>query len=251
MFLRTSKNIQDKCEEWIKDNDQDEWILANTNEKNYPQRKIDSLDLNNELHDEKDEDDEDDDSDNDSDIDIILEEPENVLNRSRLVKLFDIVKSDNRTTFSTAYKSIMLIVYIKTMLGWGYLNELMVGLLLGFILHFSDFMTVFVQRLTGKYFDSKVEINIQDIMSRKNKFKLKTMIIIPLAVLFLLTLLKANVYTRVLGEWIMDLNQLFLVVGQIIGMMMVQNTIDILAVSKENPLMLLMFGVYVIFAIMI
>ena len=35
MFLRTSKNIQDKCEEWIKDNDQDEWILANTNEKNY------------------------------------------------------------------------------------------------------------------------------------------------------------------------------------------------------------------------
>jgi len=247
MYLRTSKNIEDNCESWINKNTNDEWISASLNEKKYRQRKIDSLENNKELCDEE----SDEEEDSDSDIDILLEEPENILNKSRLTRLYDIIKSDNRTTFSTTYKSITLILYIKTMLGWGFYNELIVGIFLGIIAHFIDFISIFSQKLTSKYFDNKVKIDLESILSRKNKFRLKTMIIIPFAVLFLLTLLKANVYTRILGEWIMDLNQIYLYIGQILGLMMVQNGIDILAVSKENPLMIMMFGVYIIFSILI
>ena len=246
MYLRTNKYINTSYKKWLENNPQDEWISVNMDNKSYKQRTSEgSYEIT-----------EDSDSDSDSEIeddelDIVLEETENVINKSRFSQIIKTMYSDNRTTFNTSYKSIMLIVYIKSMVGWGHVNELLVGMVIGLIVHFSDFTGKFSQKLTEKYFDNNVKIDMQEILSRNNKFKLKTLIMVPIVILFLFTLLKANVYTRVLGEWVMDLSQVFLYMGQILGIWTVQNTIDLIVLSKTNPLMILMFIVYILFASLI
>lgn len=236
-YLKFTKYICDKYKQWISTYPDDEWISAKVSNIVSDKKLI----LNKEINAYES------DSDSDSDIDkeLQLGDMNTIVRGNRIKNVLKSVVDDNSSSFTVAYKSIMLIVYIKLMVSMGHINELLVGILIGGIYHTCDLLLRLSGKVNEKFFDNEGKISIESILTNNKKISYKSLLTYPLATIFTLTLTKATVYTRVLGEWVMDMNSIYLYFGQILGFSLVQNLINLVSTTKTRPMLILLTLVYI------
>jgi hypothetical protein len=215
------RNIVD----WVETNPNDEWILGfqkrNFEEKNY------EMMVSNANYDEiKD----------DSD---------------KIEEIFGMLLVDNYSTFTLIFAIVLLIILSKIFISFGLASELVLGLTSGFsihALHFIYFISLFLKEL---YFDSSLKIDITKIIVANNKIPIKILAFIPIVFVSILSTIRMYSYSRIIGEWIVDIN-LFGYYGAILlGFYLIQTLIDILCASKKNPGILFLVLFYFIMAIFV
>ena len=231
-----AKYIDDQCKKWVQNSPKDEWILGN--------RRI-FKERENILH----ENDDiqyivsDNDGDNDEDIDV--------KNLSILKRILNSVTEENTTSFSITIRTLINLVFIKTMFGLGHINEVIVGVLIGMIAQIIHIGFGLGNYMKEWYFGSRKGLNIHEIIVKKNKIPAQILFIFPLAVIFLLNLIKANVYSRVLGEWVMDLSHLYLYIAQIFGFLITQNFVRIIDYTNHSASILFLVVIYIVFSFIV
>ena len=237
MYSRFVKMIDDKYKAWVKANPEDEWISAKTTTA----KKLNLIYQS------------DSDSDNysEEDKELILGDASTIITSNRLKDIFGIVWSDNASTFQVTYKTIMLIVYVKMMINWGHTNELIIGVLIGGLYHLLDLCLRISGKVQSKFFAKDGNVSIENILTNPDKISYKTLLLIPVFIIFGFTFTKANIYTRILGEWVMNMSTIYLYCGQILGYVLVQTFFNLIKTAKTNPMIVLLTLVYIMVSLFI
>jgi hypothetical protein len=239
---RILKYISDKYINMIVNNPEDEWISANYNEKCYKERSIETSEVQEDydiqiMSDEE--------GDEDEDMDLLVGAPETLLTKDRLGKILNTIVNDNSSTFVVSIKNIGIVVFIKGLISWGCFSELMMGVGIGVMIHIIDLLINMFFYTKLWYFDTSKNMELGKIINRNNKLSGKTTFVLPLVLAVMMGILRANVYTRVIGEWFMDLRLSYMYVCLLIGYLAIQNYINIIYSCKDNPLMLIMSLIYI------
>lgn len=187
----------------------------------------------------------------DDDMELLVGEPENLLTFDRIKKISTKVIDENKSTFYISMYNILLTMGFKILLNNGMFYELLVGLAIGLIIHMSDFIIQLFISLKKIYFDSKEQFIVEKIVNRDNKFTPRTKLIIPLVLDLIIAIVRANIYTRIIGEWFMDLSLTYLYFCIYIGYNIIENYINIIYASKENPLILILSLIYIMLSFII
>jgi len=222
LYYKLINLINRGCKNWIKEYPDDEWIIASTNSEHYNRRVTEYEKRMN---------------------DIDLDRDDNV---GTLYKVISSVWTDNSSSFTIMIKSIFLILYTKFMFSYGHFNEFIIGILIGSLYHFIDIFINIFKYMKGWYFGDKRELNITKILTRGNKLSVKWLLIVPWIIVLALHLLKANIYTRIIGEWVMDLSNIYLYIAQVTGFLICENIISILNYSKKSANILFILVIYLI-----
>lgn len=240
-FLRArlTRNINNDNKNWICNNPKDEWISAETDKSSYAERTTEDIKNNDFLCD---------DSENDSDVEdleILLADPETFITKARIEKVIKFVWAENASTFGISMRSIGLIVSIKFLLTLGCVNELLIGVFIGMIMHSIDLLIHISGHMKKWYFDNNQIINIDSILNRNNKVSQNTLIIFPTVILATLSFIRANMYTRILGEWVVDLRFTYMYISLIVGYLLIQNIINIISSCRKNPVIAFLSCIYI------
>ena len=193
----------------------------------------------------------DDSDENEDTIELKLGDASTIITGNRLKNIFNLVWTDNMSTMQVTYKTIMLIVYVKIMVSMGHTNELLLGILLGGIYHLLDLLGRLFGKVQDKFFDKDGKVNVESILTNKDKMSYKSLLTLPLITMLGLTFTKANIYTRLLGEWVVDMSMIYIYIGQILGYTLVQTFFNLIKVAKTKPMIVLLTFLYVVVAIFI
>lgn len=237
IYLKLVKVIDDSYNNWISNNPNDEWITACT--KGNVARTAKDINLDS------------DSSDDEVDKELQLGDASTIVTKNRLKDIFSLVWSDNASTFQVTYKTIMLIVYVKLMITYGHFNELLIGILIGSVYHLMDLMMRMIGKVKSTFLDEEGVVNIEKILTNPSKVSYKTLLIIPILPLVLIYATKATVYTRILGEWVVDMSMVYLYIGQILGFTVIQTFINLIKTAKTQPMIVLLTLVYILVAMFI
>ena len=236
--------------QWVINTPTDEWISGDYNDKCYKERESESNDPQIEF--EICINDSDSDSENeDKDLELLVGDPVTLLTNDRFGRIISMVINENSSSFSTSIKNMCLILCVKGLVGWGCMYELLVGIFLGMMIHMIDLLCNMCIYMQQWYFDSNKTFDIGKIINRNNKLSPKMTLVTPFGLVLLTAALRANVYTRILGEWIMDLRLSYLYVCMLIGYAIVQNYVNILCLCRKNPMMAILSIIYIFIAFLV
>lgn len=237
LFLVLYRNINKICSSHVSSNPENEWTLCKINsierdclidtDKEYWELQID---------------------DHDEDMATLLENPENILNSFRFNAMYDVLIENNKQIFIASYQSLIMILYIIYMFRFNTFSEFSLGFMCSLLIHFIDWIFNMMKLLQLRFFDRNIEFNTWSIITKPNKFSLRMMLIFPIITLGILTTIRANVYTRLYGEYMMDLRSEYLYLGQFIGLFVIQYMLNLCNYIYKNPMMLVMVISYSIFA---
>lgn len=238
LFDKLSDIIRYNYKSIIKQNPYNEWILAKFN--GYKERSK-----------------EDENRTNDEYYRYIIEQNENknksfindndINNSSNIFrKIINAVWEENTTSFSIMVRSTISLLYIKIMYQQSHLNELFFGLFLGITLQLADFIIHMFRYMKRWYFGDRNGLDIGTIIIRKNKLSSKFIYIAPFITIFLLNILKANIYTRIFGEWLMDLSYIYIYISQIMGYLLIQNCLRIIDYTRHSASILFLMLINII-----
>ena len=236
---RLTRNINHNYKNWVAENPDDEWISAQSDRSLYNERKTSesTKNTNDPLCDESDND--------DNDLEVLIADPETFITKDRLTKIINLVWKENASTFGISMRSIALIVVFKFMIVWGCFNELLVGIFIGMIMHSIDLLFHTSGYMKKWYFDNNQVMDIDSILNRNDKVSRNTIVIFPTAILALLSFIRANMYTRVLGEWVVDLRFTYMYISLVLGYLLIQNVINIVSSCRKNPVLAFLSCIYV------
>ena len=236
--------------QWVINKPTDEWISGDYSDKCYKERESESTDPQIEF--EICINDSDSDSENeDKDLELLVGDPVTLLTNDRFGRIISMVINENSSSFSTSIKNMCLILCIKGAVGWGCVNELLVGIFLGMMIHMIDLFCHTCAYIQQWYFNNDKIFEIDKIINRNNKLSPKMTFVTPLGLVLLTAALRANVYTRILGEWVMDLRLTYLYTCILIGYAIVQNYANILCSCRKNPMMAILSLIYILIALLV
>lgn len=248
---RSIRYINKQYIQWIINNPSDEWISASYSDKYYKERESESDDPKLDFEICTDESESDEEEKNNEDIELLVGDPMTLVSNDRFSKIIKMVIDENTSTFSTSIKNMFLILAIRCLIGWNCVNEIFVGLFIGVLMHILDLLYHSIINMKQIYFNTNQTLKIDEILSRNNKLSPHMALLTPFLFVCLTTALRASIYTRILGEWVMDLRLVYLYLCIIIGYSLVQNYINILCSCRKNPTMGVLSLVYVIIACLI
>lgn len=232
------------CNQWVRTHHQDEWIRGTLDEKHYNER-VDGWDSNEFLEAKLDE-------DSDDDLEgLLVGDVSSLTDMTRLKGIARFLWNENCGTFSIISRFILSLTFMKLMYSWGFASEMVTGLILGALMHMGDMLIQLYHYMTQWYFDQTCRVDIPQKIMRSNKFAPLTIMITPAVTIFLLNLVKANSYSRVIGEWIIDMSMVMLYMCHIVGYMFIQTLIQLVYESKNRPSLLFLAAVYCLMGIFI
>jgi hypothetical protein len=232
IYKKIAKYINQCCENWISEYPKDEWLLAKMS--GYEER--------------------------DTDLPMLffpavryIREDEEIEQENMTVfkRIINVVWEENTTSLSIVSRSIFLLLYIKTISMRGHINEMMVGLIFGIILQFIDIIKSMINYMRRWYFGDKTGMDIHKIIMRPNKYSVKFLSAIPFLIIFLLNILKANVYSRIIGEWMIDMSHIYLYFAQIAGYLIIQNIFRIIDYTRYSASILFLLIIYAMILVFI
>lgn len=237
IYLKLVKTIDDSYKNWISNNPNDEWISACAKGNVVRNNVTDVVDS--------------DSSDDEIDKELQLGDASTIVTSSRLKDIFSLVWGENASTFQVTYKTIMLIVYVKLMIAYGHFNELLIGILIGSMYHLMDLLMRMIGKVKNTFLDEGGVVSIEKILTNPSKVSYKTLLIIPIIPLVLIYMTKASFYSRILGEWVIDISMVYLYIGQILGFTVIQTFINLIKTAKTQPMIVLLTLVYILIAMFI
>jgi uncharacterized protein YybS (DUF2232 family) len=118
-------------------------------------------------------------------------------------------------------------------------------------MHFFHFIYYLIRYAKDLYFDGSLQLDISIVLTATNKIKHLYLLIIPIIYLFILSTIRSYSYSRVIGEWIVDVNSIYLYFSILLGFYMIQTGIDVINASKKNPSLIFLATLYIIMSIFI
>ena len=225
--LRLENYINNQSIEWIALNPNDEWISAK-----YANKASTVTNCS-------------------KDIDLIVSDPVMLFSYARLSSFIQSLLGSVSTPFSITVQNIFLLLSLKICYNWGFIHELLIGMIIGMTLHSSDLFINAVYYLKHWYLNSGANITVETIVNRNEKLTYKTLITVALFIIGIITTVKANVYSRVIGEWFIDLRMFPLFLTIILGYNTIQNYINIVYTCNDNPYILILSIIYVVLTVIL
>tara|TARA_Y100000780_G_C13613083_1_gene389338 strand:+ start:273 stop:1052 length:780 start_codon:yes stop_codon:yes gene_type:complete len=169
----------------------------------------------------------------------------------RLEVIINRMITENYSSFTLILATVLLISLSKFYSSSNLYGELIVGLLSGLSMHLFHFIYYLLRYTKDLYFDGSLELDIRIVLTATDKIKKLYLGIIPFIYLFIISSIKMYSYSRVIGEWVIDLNFLYLYFSIILGFYIIQTGIDILNASKKNPSLIFLATLYIIMGIFV
>lgn len=236
LFKRLTRYINNICHERILNNSKDEWILVRTsnqyierdkdNIRGHYVNKIPDYDLLDDIEDME-----------ENNIDIFK-------------KIIRMVWRDNSSSMAIILQSIALIMCIKLFASKGHILEILFSIFAGSLIHFIYILFNFTRYIKSYYFDKTSNMVIEDI-NLINRFNIKLISVMPIFIILLVNMLKANMYHRIIGEWIVDLSNIYLYFGVMIGIYGIENIMRIINYSRRSINVFIVVGLYSILAFLL
>lgn len=219
LYQKMSMMIDNNTEEWVKENCEDEWIMGKLDPNVIMKIK-------------------------DKDIENDMENEDMELDFTSLQGIMRMVFNENSNSFSILTRSVIGLMFVKSMFYRGHLAEVLLGLTVGTFFHFGFLIVQLFKYLQGWYFGDKTGFKLEDGVLNKSIIPSKLVMFFPILPIFLLNIIRANVYSRVIGEWLVDVNMFYFYISQLFGYMLIQNMIRIVDYSRKSASVLIIFIVY-------
>ncbi|MBA42786.1 MAG: hypothetical protein CMF62_02115 [Magnetococcales bacterium] len=168
-----------------------------------------------------------------------------------LEEIFNKMVIENYSSGSLVFVTVLMISLCKMFSGYGLFGELILGGLSGLIIHFLHFVYYLLLYSKNLYFNGKFNSDISKAITTTNKIKHKYLLLIPSVFITILSYVRMYNYSRVIGEWIVDINFIYLYVGILLGYYAIQTGIDIIQASKKTPALLFLATLYIIMGIFV
>lgn len=220
IYPRISKYISNDSEKWVTYNKEDEWIFS---ARIYEEKEgIDNKDT----------------------VVTDLDKDDKEIEFVSLKSIMNTVMQENTSSFSIMSRSVLLLIYIKIMVVNKHVPELLLGLSVGLIMQLMALSRGIFEYMQQWYFGQRSGMDLYNVIVNKDKIPTKIIGISPVITILLVNLMRANVYSRVIGEWIVDLNMFYLYLAQICGFYMIQNGIRIMDYTKYSASVLFLVFLY-------
>ncbi len=171
-------------------------------------------------------------------------EEDHDINLSIVQRMINAVFEENTTSFSILSRTVLLLMATKYFIGNGLSLEYFVGLSIGSLVHVAHLFYNMGDHMKKWYFGNREGLNVHDVVIQKDKLPPNLFYLFPIVPIIVLNVLKNNVYSRVLGEWIFDLNIFYLFVSQISGYLVIQNMLRIVDYSRNSASVLIIAILY-------
>jgi len=219
IYPHLNKYISNDSEKWVTHNKDDEWILGS---RVYDE-KVESTDIiSTDL-----------DKDDNKELEIVS-----------FKSIINAVMEENTSSFSIMSRSVLLLIYTKMMIVNGHIPELLLGLSLGLIMQLLALSRGIGEYMQQWYFGQRTGMDLYSVIVNKDKISSRIVVVSPLITILLVNLMRANVYSRIIGEWVVDLNMIYLYLAQICGFYIIQNSIRMMDYTKYSASVLFLVLMY-------